>query len=234
MCKQPVAVIFDLDDTLYLERDYVRSGFERVGDWCLGTLGLAGFEKTALRLFEAGVRGRIFDETLREIGFRDDSGAVQRMVQIYREHMPRITLLPDAVECLTALRDRVYLGLITDGVPSSQWQKIQALGLGQWFDSIIVTGDWGIQFYKPHPRAFVHLQDTFPVCNGRFVYIGDNPLKDFTAPSQLSWQALRVRRPSGLHYQMDCEAGRVAREFEDLSEVPGTIAEIFPQINLGY
>ena len=40
---KPVCVVFDVDDTLYLERDYVRSGFRAVGVWASRWLGLSGF-----------------------------------------------------------------------------------------------------------------------------------------------------------------------------------------------
>ena len=60
----PTRVIFDLDDTLYLERDFARSGFVAAGDWLRGEIGSAGLTEVCQEMFEAGRRTRIFDEAL--------------------------------------------------------------------------------------------------------------------------------------------------------------------------
>ena len=46
--------VFDVDDTLYLERDYVRSGFHAVATWAEETLDVTGVFDTAWGLFLAG------------------------------------------------------------------------------------------------------------------------------------------------------------------------------------
>jgi len=56
-------VVFDLDDTLYLERDYVRSGFRAVDAW-LASRGILGFFGEAWANFENGLRGKAFDRAL--------------------------------------------------------------------------------------------------------------------------------------------------------------------------
>jgi putative hydrolase of the HAD superfamily len=61
-------VVFDADDTLYLEREYVRSGFRAVGGWVHAALGVSSFYKAARRHFEAGRRGDIFNVALEGLG----------------------------------------------------------------------------------------------------------------------------------------------------------------------
>ena len=68
-----LGVVFDIDDTLYLERDYVRSGFRAVGEHVARSTGVDGFSDLAFALFEQGLRGHIFDETLLRLGFYDIS-----------------------------------------------------------------------------------------------------------------------------------------------------------------
>lgn len=59
-------IVFDLDDTLYLEREYVRSGFQAVDDW-LSTEGIMnGFREHAWRLFESGLRNHTFNTVFTE------------------------------------------------------------------------------------------------------------------------------------------------------------------------
>ena len=61
-------VVLDIDDTLYLERDYARSGFTAIGDWARAELGVDDLGERAWAAFEAGTRGTIFDEALAAAG----------------------------------------------------------------------------------------------------------------------------------------------------------------------
>src|SRR3546814_13775930 len=90
----PVAsvVVLDLDDTLYLERDYVRSGFKAVEQWLALERAAAGFSDTCWRLFEGGHRGDIFDQGLLELGLDSHAELVAQLVTVYREHHPDIAL----------------------------------------------------------------------------------------------------------------------------------------------
>ena len=227
MDKKNVCVVFDLDDTLYLERDYARSGFRAVGEWCAEQLGLKGIQEQAQALFDQGRRGDIFDAALDRLGVRHNAGTVSAMVQIFREHAPHIKLLPDAVECLARLQDRVYLGLLTDGNPVSQWAKIDALGLRDRFDTTVITGEWGIEFFKPHVRGYRYLESQSGACSGRFVYVADNPSKDFFAPRTLGWNAIRVRRPGGLHEPQECSSELARFEVSNLESVPELVYELY-------
>ena len=80
------AVVFDLDDTLFPEREFVRSGFAAVGAWMQRDRGVVGFGAAAWRRFEAGERKRAFDEALAELEVASEPGLVEKLVSIYREH----------------------------------------------------------------------------------------------------------------------------------------------------
>ena len=191
-------IVFDLDDTLYLERDYVRSGFRAVGEWLASIHGISGAAALAWELFESGSRGHIFDEVLARIGANSPT-LVRGMVAEYQRHAPSIELLPDARTLLSHCQMRQYsTALVTDGPSVAQHAKIDALRLTELIEHIVVTDDFGKEWWKPNPRAFELVQDTRP--SFECIYLGDNPHKDFQAPSQLGWQpSLRVRRPGSLH-----------------------------------
>ena len=191
--------VLDLDDTLYLEQNYVKSGFAAVDQWISDQYQYNGFFNIAWELFLTGTRGNIFDKTLDTLEL-SENGLVGKLVSIYRTHIPDITLEQDAKTFINS-KDRTSLAIITDGFPASQWAKIHALGLGEAFEQIVVTGDWGIEFWKPHPRAFQHVSEK--MLPSQCIYIGDNPQKDFTAPQQLGWKpSIRIRRPKSLHYEI--------------------------------
>jgi putative hydrolase of the HAD superfamily len=217
--KKP-CLVFDLDDTLFLECDYVRSGFAVVGEWAQRNLGIAGFSNRAWACFKAGHRGRIFDIVLKQIGCDPAPHIIQAMVSVYRTHRPQITILPDAAECLAFFRDTALLALITDGPPESQSQKVSALQLEPLFQMIVFTGTWGSTFSKPHVRAFHTVQTRLKPSDRRFIYVGDNPVKDFVTPAALGWQTVRIRRPEGLYARCEARPGEAAAvEFADLTRL---------------
>lgn len=193
-------IVFDLDDTLYLERDYARSGFAAVGEWARGELGLADLSAAAWDLFESGARDRVFNRVLEGAGIDPDPALVERMIGIYRSHSPRIALQPDAQAWLAANSGRHGLALITDGFRIAQNAKVEALGLRSLgFDPVIVTDEWGRDWWKPNPRAYQAVQDHFGGEPARFVYVADNPVKDFLAPRALGWHSVQVMRPQRVH-----------------------------------
>jgi putative hydrolase of the HAD superfamily len=194
-----MCVVFDIDDTLYLERDYVRSGFADVGAWVEEEFGLGGFFERCWDAFSSGVRGRVFDVAL--AGYEDaDRGLVGRLVERYRSHTPAIRLLPDADDALRRLSERYRLAALSDGPLVSQRAKVQALGLGGRLDPIVLTDDLGSGHGKPALDGFRLIEERVGSAGPACCYVGDNPLKDFRGPDQLGWRTVRVRRPHGLHH----------------------------------
>lgn len=181
-------IVFDLDDTLYPERDFAISGFRAVGIW----LGRDDFADRCRTLFDDGCRGDIFDRALAGSGL---SVRMEALVEVYRDHDPRIRLCPDASRYLRGHADR--FGLITDGPERMQRNKIAALGLAAFCDQIIPTGQWPQGFSKPHPRAFQMIAGR--AGRRRCVYVADNAAKDFVTPNLMGWTTVQIIRPDRVH-----------------------------------
>lgn len=195
-------VVLDIDDTLYLERDYVRSGFDAVGEWARDELGVADLGERAWAAFEAGVRRTIFDDALAGAGVEVTPDLVPRLVEIYRAHTPAIEMMADAREWLDTAGHHVAVAVVTDGPLASQQAKAEALLLTQWADLVVFTESLGPGQGKPHPAAFEHLERELGVRGEQCAYVADNPAKDFVAPHALGWRTVRVRRPGGLHAEV--------------------------------
>ena len=198
MVTSALGVVFDLDDTLYLERDYVRSGFRAVAeDAARGTDILADDAFAFLwSAFLAGVRGSSFNDLLTRYPEMASQGGVPDLVRVYREHAPSIAYLPGMEALLNELRDLgVPLAVISDGPLVSQAAKAEALGVARYADPVVLTDAWGKAYWKPHVRAFETVAEAFGLPAERLVYIGDNPDKDFHAPAQLGWTSVRLRLP---------------------------------------
>ena len=194
------AILFDLDDTLYLERDFVKSGFKTVASLIQNNNGIdkeVVFNRL-LSIFNSGERKNIFDSYINEFG--EINYNINELVNLYRSHVPNIHLLPGINEYLLSL-SRVYkLGLVTDGYIQTQKNKIKALGLNNIFDQILITEELGREFWKPSTVPFSKICDKLGVIPMEAIYIADNPKKDFKGPNQLRMDSIRLRLKDGEHY----------------------------------
>jgi len=217
------AVVLDIDDTLYLERDYVRSGFEAVGRWAQRELGVDDFADRAWAAFESGSRNTIFDEVLTACGAPTNDATITELVARYRTHPPSIVLAADAEAGLDRWHRVAALAAITDGPLSSQQAKARALGLDRWTSTVVFTASLGPGKGKPDPAAFELVQEELGVDGKSCVYVADNPAKDFVGPKALGWRTVRVRRRLSLH--VDVESGDdVDHEITTLEQLDAVLA----------
>lgn len=196
-------VVFDLDDTLILERDYVSSGFLAIAQAVTPDTAVTPAEVYGKLWndFRAGVRGHAFDELLATYPEIAERWAVPRLVEIYREHSPQIRLIPGMGALVDALLARgLRFGVISDGPLSSQAAKAAAIGLSELADPLILTDAWGREFWKPHPRAFRQVEEAWGLSGRALCYVADNPAKDFGAPAELGWRTVRLRLPEQLRF----------------------------------
>ena len=214
------AIVFDLDDTLYPEREFVFSGYRAVADAFAGRLG-APFDlvQRMTELFDTPDRGRVFNVILAEAGVAraQVDALVSEMIATYRDHKPGIHLHPDADVALTRLGGRYRLSLISDGPLEMQNNKIDALDLPRRLDEVILTDRWGRQFWKPHPRAFEEMSRRLGLPAAECLYVADNPAKDFIAPGALGWSTALIRRPDGIYADREpAEGSRIDVTVESL------------------
>lgn len=189
--KGPIkGVIFDLDDTLYSEKEYVKSGYKAVSDYLGG-----GYEEKLWGFFKAGKPA--IDELLKELCRESEKAEV---LKVYRSHKPDIHLYPGVAGMIAALKARgIKVGIITDGRPEGQRNKLEALGLD--IDDVIITDELGgVQFRKPCDIAFRILITRWRLNPADIVYVGDNQAKDFRAPQQLGMRSIYFANQDGLYY----------------------------------
>jgi putative hydrolase of the HAD superfamily len=208
-------VVLDVDDTLYLERDYVCSGFKAVGAWCRDEWGVHDVGETAWALFLGGRRRTTLADALAASGKNPTSTELQRVVDVYRSHIPRIVASDDARGFLRRHVGQVRLGVITDGPAISQRAKCHALGLYAIADPVVITADLGTN--KPDLSVYRLIEDQWSLFGPEMVYVADNPGKDFQAPIELGWHSIRVRRAGSLHFHVATPDG--VTEVLDLAEV---------------
>ena len=196
------AVIFDLDDTLFDEIDFVRSGF-RAAARQIATLSDGHSPEDIFDViwdcFLAGERGSTFNLAVAKLGLTDDPSLVDKLVEVYRTHMPTLILPPDSRSVLEELKGRYTLGLLTDGFLPAQRLKVQALGIERYFDAIVYTEELGREHWKPSPRGFETLLRMLGTLPEQTACVADNETKDFIAPNRLGLLTIQLLRPAGLH-----------------------------------
>lgn len=196
------AVIFDLDDTLYPERDFVLSGFAAVARWAEKHLGIPSADSFSelKELFERGIRGQTFNLWLRRRGHSE--ALVAELVRVYRSHKPRLRPFPEVFAILESLAHRYELGLVTDGTLHVQKRKLAALGIAHFFRSVVFSDRWGPAYWKPHPKPFRAVLAELQVSAAEAVYVGDNPTKDFHGARALGLFTVQIVRKKGLYSQL--------------------------------
>lgn len=216
------ALVFDLDDTLYPERQFVKSGFAAAGAF-LDRRGLAEgrvFFHKAVQVLEQGHRGHVFNLALREMGLPETPGLIEDLVRAYREHQPALTLYEDADWALERFRPHCRLGVLTDGYWQVQRQKVQALGVARRVDAIVYSDRFGRDNWKPSAVPYREMMRLLDCDGARCVYVGDNPAKDFVTAKRLGWLTVQVRRPEGEYAQVRAEAShRADHAVESLYEL---------------
>lgn len=211
-------IIFDLDDTLYPERDYVLSGFRAVSRWAerhLGICGESGFDELS-RLFHAGVRGDTFNRWL-SMHHLPVEPWLPHLLEVYRGHHPTIEPFPDVPLLLADMHRRCRLGLVSDGYLKVQQLKLEALELAPYFDTVVFSDEYGPDAWKPSTRPFEIVLERLQTNPSRAVYVADNPKKDFLGARRAGMYTVRVRVKDGLYSSLEPESEAYAPHLE----IPG-------------
>lgn len=175
--------VLDLDDTLYPEIDYQSSGYMEVCRWVEEIAGVSLIQDLAI------LRGRSEPDIL---GALCELAALplatkESLLWIYRLHVPKISLSASVTAFLQILRERHQVAILTDGRSVTQRQKIKALGLTDI--PVYISEEYSSE--KPSPYRFELIMQEIPA--NRYIYIGDNPKKDFVAPNALGWLTFCLR-----------------------------------------
>lgn len=217
------AFIFDLDDTLYPEIDFAKSGFRRVARYAKERYGYDDviLYDRFLELLQTIGRGQVFDKVISETGLVKKE-IVYTFLHVYRTHIPNIDLYSDVPTTLMKMKSNGYrLGLITDGASVVQANKIEALGIKMYFDRIICTDDLGRDQWKPSPVPFLVMCEYLGVQPGEATYIGNDVAKDFYAPNILGMSTIQIVRSGELNTKDVAlpEAFRARRIIKNLHEI---------------
>lgn len=174
--------VFDLDDTLFHEIDYLTSAFKEIA-----TL----FDKNIIlpKMLEwYHQKEDVFANLIRENP--ETSYTKEQLLTIYRNHKPEIQLQNGARQILENLfSNQIKMILVTDGRSITQRNKIASLQLTRYFEAIFISEETGTE--KKEGFTFQKINNQY---KGYTIYsIGDNINKDFEWPKKLGWTAIGIR-----------------------------------------
>ena len=183
MINNNTHIVFDLDDTLYKEIDFVKSAYIYINSYINLRFNL-DLSNSIKKCLDGEVN---FFDLINSKLHPDQSFPIEKYLELYRFHYPEIGLS----DYTTVFLDRISshnidFSIITDGRSISQRNKIKALGLYDLVKNIIISEETG--FEKPHLNNFKLLERIYP--DKKLVYIADNTSKDFLAPNLLNWNTI--------------------------------------------
>jgi putative hydrolase of the HAD superfamily len=137
----------------------------------------------------------MWERALSDLGVRDDILAATLAERFRVEKRARHDwLFADALPALDRLRGRYALGLITNGAPDIQRDKLARSGMEPYFPVVAVSGEAGVA--KPDPVIFARTLEALEVAPAEAVMVGDSPDADMLGANRAGVRAIWLRRES--------------------------------------
>jgi len=197
------AVLFDLDDTLF-DRDGTQGPLLDVIMQALPDL-FAGIDRreaanafyvadaAGMNEFDAGASEEIIRSTrsrtfLRMLELPEEYA--DRVVELYLDNYARVGKPVDgARDLLAKLADRYKLGLVSNGYSLMQRRKLNAMGVAELFDCVVLSSEFGRS--KPAPEIFHHAAAQLSCKPEACLYVGNSYEHDMVgardAGMQICW-----------------------------------------------
>ncbi len=129
----------------------------------------------------------------------DLAGLVARFLDDYSAQM---ALLPGAVDVLNFCRDHeLPLALITNGPEDMQGAAVRAVGLENYFERVLISGDPDVAVRKPHPRIFELACEALSSRPAETLMVGDNLEADVRGALQYGMQTVHLGAGAGPDYE---------------------------------
>lgn len=218
------AVLFDLDDTLISEEQYIRSGYHKIAEYLLAHYEFHADAETLFQelftLYQTDAK-HVFNRMLDAHGISYEKADILKLVSVYRTHMPDITFFDDVLPTLAQLKEKgIKLGMISDGYAATQRNKTIVLKADLLFDKIILTDELGRDYWKPDARPFLMMAKAFHIEPSEMIYVGDNPEKDFYIGKDYPILTVRIKREHCVYHD------RTYREGIKEKAAVGTLTEL--------
>jgi HAD superfamily hydrolase (TIGR01549 family) len=210
------AVCFDVGETLI---DETRHWLE----WAdfLGVPAMTLFTAIGVTMARGQSLRRVFEIFRPDI---DTTAAIRlRREQGWRYDFTARDLYPDAIPCLTALRDRGYKVLIAGNQPVESEAALTRLNVPA--DLIASSAGWGVS--KPDPQFFAKVIEAAGEPPDAIAYVGDRLDNDVLPAIAAGMKAVFLRRgPWGWMHAEQPDIERAHLRLDTLLDLPDRLAAL--------
>jgi putative hydrolase of the HAD superfamily len=131
----------------------------------------------------------------------------------------RLGLYPHVREVLDVLRERYPLALVTDAQSAYARGELHKVGLLDYFDPIIVSGDHG--YRKPDRRLFQFALDGMKVAAENALYVGNDMHRDIFGAREVGMSTVMFESDQGANAHLDCVPDYTITDLRELLEILG-------------
>jgi len=126
----------------------------------------------------------------------------------------RLSLFPGVLEALDDLKERYRLAVVSDAQSAFAVPELRAVGLHEYFDPVIISGDYG--YRKPDPRLFRKALDRLQVPPAQAIFIGNDCYRDIFGARQLGMKTILFRHDQDMPSPNETQPDYLIREFTEL------------------
>lgn len=221
------AAIFDLDGTLLNRDESVKRFIDRQYDRLHKQIGHIPKETYITRFIELDNRGyvwkdKVYQQLVKEFDIVDITW--EELLQDYiSEFKHNCIPFPNVIRMLEELkRNNLLLGMITNGYGQFQMDNMIALGIDQYFDSILVSEWEGIK--KPDPRIFKKALEKLNVSANESIFMGDHPENDVMGAKNVGMKGIWKKDSQWDHVNADYVV-------DDLMELPSIVEKLNEELS---
>jgi putative hydrolase of the HAD superfamily len=131
----------------------------------------------------------------------------------------RLRPSPHVREVLEVLRERYRLAVVTDAQSAYARGELHKVGLLDYFDPIVVSGDHG--YRKPDRRLFQLALDQMGVAAEHALYVGNDMHRDIFGAQQAGMTTVKVESDQGAEVHLDCVPDHTITDLRDLLKILG-------------
>ena len=203
-----IAVIFDLDDTLYSKSEVFFKAFCQFATPSIDAESLyLTYQKRSDEAFEKFSAGEItlsqshqerVSNTFKDVGIELSSEKIQAFIKAYQDTLNAITLSEEWIEVFQQCNKESYqIAILTNGPTNHQKNKLYQLNLSKWIPEDFWFISESIQAKKPSIQAFHHVESK--ISADKYFMIGDDIKTDITGAIQANWHPIQFTK----YHQMD-------------------------------
>lgn len=191
------AVVFDLDNVLYDEKDYLLAAYRNIARFLSKHCNLSEDEVYEKLICDFEKKGsmypKLFNDVLSDLGLSKD--LLPEVLRLYASVESPLMLFSDSEPTLLSLRKLgVKLALLTNGNVNTQRNKIGLLNVERYFDVVMCSREIQAGLEKPHPAVYSRLLEKLDARANEILCVGDNPFTDFSGAKQLGMLTVRLLR----------------------------------------